>query len=54
MANSNRSEEYKNVDEKTYTKHELNDLIEDKPKKASKKESYKQELHTFENMNVSK
>ena len=49
-----KSKGYKRQGDKTYTKHEVNILIEKKLKKAFKgKKKRKQELRTFETMDVS-
>ena len=53
-AKSYKSKGCRTGDEKTYTKHEVNVLIENKLKKAFKgRKKRKQELRTFENMKVS-
>ena len=54
-AESNKSKGFKKGVDKTYTKHEVNVLIEKELKKAFKgRKKRKQELHTFEKMDVSR
>ena len=51
---SNKSKGYRKGDEKTYTKHKVNVLIEKMLKKAFKgRKKRKQELRSFEKMDVS-
>ena len=51
---SNKSKEYREGGEKTYTKHNINVLIEKRLKNAFKgRKKLKQELCTFEKMEVS-
>ena len=54
-AKSSKSKEYKKRGKKTYTKHEVNVLVEKMLKKAFKgRKKCKQELRTFEKMDVSR